>query len=431
LKRIATVSLESITPVSLGGYDTYLRRQIGNIHLTEPFRLTSVKGIWHWWLRAYLAGAAWDESLNEMEGANESQSILGSPQAASLFGFRILSQNSEPLDSERKVSENLRVRLLLRVWGQQHLNKAQIGRLRALFRYLKAEFEVYSRKSSTPTILALGSLITGLKLGGLGKFSRRAFGSFKVHVESKHPEMKPIMENLEEAETAREPTTVANSLKEIIDATKAAASTYLKNCKIGGVRDDSQIPAIPSFAKGFHTIHLFEAPISMSVIDVLNEVSKSVTRAASRLRRPTISAALTGGVRNHMTWNRVRKPLAWVLGLPRKTEPTDRRRISTGYVEMWVDKKPVSRRASPLIFKLLQKRLLAATLFISSDWPNLKWVNRWVKGQRPSCEFDIIIDRKKGNVMIDDRRYSLKGLMTDVERYLTDYFEAWKPLKVI
>ncbi|MFQ6095425.1 MAG: type III-B CRISPR module RAMP protein Cmr1, partial [Candidatus Bathyarchaeia archaeon] len=170
MKRIATISLESIAPVSLGGYDTSTHRQIGYINLAEPFRLTSVKGIWRWWLRAYLAGAAWDEGLSEKEGAEESQSILGSTQAASLFGFRILSQSSTPLDaySERKVSENLRVRLLLGVWGRRRLNRDQIDRLRALFRYLKAEFEIYSRKSSTPTTLALGSLITGLKLGGLG-----------------------------------------------------------------------------------------------------------------------------------------------------------------------------------------------------------------------------------------------------------------------
>jgi len=93
-RMLARLRLESIGPVSIGGYDTKMSRVIDGIEIYEPFRLSSLKGVWRWWMRAYVAGVAYDNGFNGEElkkiVRDKVNELLGSTENASKFGLKPL-----------------------------------------------------------------------------------------------------------------------------------------------------------------------------------------------------------------------------------------------------------------------------------------------------------------------------------------------------
>ena len=431
---LARLALESISPISLGGYDTKMTRNIDGVQIEEPFRLSSLKGAWRWWMRAYLAGVAYDKGLDEKCAVKKVGEILGSTKTASKFGIKILWSSIEDYRVNLENIRNIpRLRLLyteqlalLRYIHRKQYDKVKKRTLELLeeteipiyedilnalehhnfqkaekilkeyilndakrtFKKIRVKLILYERLGATliddERILSVGSLITALKFGGIGKISRRGFGSLKIDLKnsSYQHNVKNIFEAVKKIESQsddiNENGIIAKGIKELIRLTYSSARRLLLNKASSHER--SLLPQIPAISKNKDALSIFLFKSSS-----LEKVGRSLVR--------TELNSLVGsliGIKHPQ--QRLRRPLGWILGLPRSVR-------STGYFVVvkkdQKEKEDVGRRASPLIFSQLNDHVWTATFIVSTDYP-IKLIS---KGRRRK-PIDIEFNRLSGQINI-------------------------------
>ena len=190
--KLIELELESETPIFLGSYDT-------QFHAEDAFRTQSLKGLWRWWLRAYIAGAMYrlgflhsgrsTRYVAELDKGSRdfllqcTQQILGGLGESSHFRI-VISEinipyrpNQEPCCPTTPATPDhckpQRVKLLT-------LGNRTIAYTDKLS--VKLSIELTRELSYDEIFVSLSSLLTGLSLDGLGKISRRGFGTFKIKV---------------------------------------------------------------------------------------------------------------------------------------------------------------------------------------------------------------------------------------------------------
>jgi len=379
--RRLTLSLTALTPTSMGGYDTQVKRKLNGDELVEPPRPTSIRGVWRWWLRAFAAGAAFDEGLDEVEAAMKvAQDLLGTAGIKeerghqSKFLLRVMEGQGKVIDLSQpdKYSKVPRIRLLslgkrprTAFFGSQKL-PLTLARstwkrpCTAFSDQYRFSVEVVTPYKGVDVKSGLSTLLCGLLLGGVGKISRRGFGSLKVAIEGDPlPELQEWKEVLKEGEVFNL-NEVKSKLRNAIDLTYNAVKEKVKNMKVMEREEgyEGELPRVPAMAKKGSASKIYLACWEKDVASALEHIGNICTQA-----RPA------GAQRNAVKPKPLPSKLmeekypTWVLGLPRG------QRIRGV-------KGEGLRRASPIIFKVLssfkEKTLVVATTLISSDWPKVE-----------------------------------------------------------
>ncbi|NPA69696.1 MAG: type III-B CRISPR module RAMP protein Cmr1 [Crenarchaeota archaeon] len=198
-RRILEIKLINETPLFLGSYDT-------QFHEDDAFRTQSLKGLWRWWTRAYIAGAMYNECIllgtpfrkkeGEEYGLPEGLSrssqeflnkcvgkLLGSTESASPFRI-YLSSKPDVCSDICKMTD----RCVFPPSSICDVQRICLLRLKNNITYTEnirvtLVIELYRRDISDNEIeIAIGSLLTALTLGGLGKASRRGLGTFRIEI---------------------------------------------------------------------------------------------------------------------------------------------------------------------------------------------------------------------------------------------------------
>ncbi len=148
------VTLETVTPLFLGGADP---------HGAPELRAASVRGALRYWFRALLGGVIGDQDLNALREAESA--VFGSTASASPVVVRVEADDSFTTGNFRPLLHNPQ-----KSFTFPAISPNSTIRLSLLPR---PPFDGLPE----PALSALAIL---LLLGGLGKRSRRGFGSFKV-----------------------------------------------------------------------------------------------------------------------------------------------------------------------------------------------------------------------------------------------------------
>jgi CRISPR-associated protein Cmr1 len=342
MKMNVTLKLRSENWFLLGGYDT-------KFHKDDPFRTQSIKGLWRYWLRAYIAGALYEagklkckkECASEIGYICEKTgNILGSLNSASKFRI-IISKISfgEKMYKDTSSAQKM-IPLPLRGWGKDLYVEIKIEKSPHI-----EKIDEYEEK------LALGSLLTALSLNGVGRRGRRGLGTFSVEVDGF------------EGKFLKDKRINYNMLKDLINETLDSARSYL-NLRVERV---SEIPPLDCVSR--MKIDLSHINESITLFNKKEVPIFTVIKVEPKDEKK-IENKMVAELQDFFYKPWLKKiELAWFLGLPR-----------TGYISN------VNRRASP-IHLAVHKGIALFTLFISSDWPaEIKWKGlregkRW--GEKP------------------------------------------------
>ncbi|MEM3465877.1 MAG: type III-B CRISPR module RAMP protein Cmr1, partial [Candidatus Jordarchaeales archaeon] len=252
MRQLATIGIKSLTPSAIGGYDPKIHDNI--------FRVTSLRGLAAWWLRAIVSGVAYDEGdINHDKKATEAQKIIfGATNKSSLLVIRTKLENVKNVNTigtsltgsgENRLSiKHIRLRLLL--MGVQD----EINTLKDMLKNFDATICVYSsaKKTNLKEVLGLYAIIISLLLGGLGKGSRRAMGAVKLSPVKLSPEVEKFLQEEECRGLLQISKGVdENTLKMIVDDARKIAGKMLKNGVLGDIKTGklSSFPKIPSLSK--------------------------------------------------------------------------------------------------------------------------------------------------------------------------------------
>ena len=356
LRVLARLRLVSSTPLLLGGYDTYTRRSIRGVGITEPLRTQSLKGLIRWWSRTLIAGALSRQGSRRdflRRVASYSGLVWGSAEkGTSSLMLRVVGEELSSCPNRvwnRLFREHQRLRLLS--IGRRFLHKDSYCSMAKgdVILATRAGYEVDSAVVS----FAIYSLMLSLLLGCLGKGSRRGLGCFDIRGVELSPHYRRILQGL--------PDRVVDLIRDALDAARDIMRSGSKGPSSG------MLPPIPSIAPG--VFRLFVCRDVDDPVDLSIKFSRCVTRQYRRLRG-------SDPLRQRL--------LAWILGLPRQQR-------GTGY------RAQVDRRASPIILSS-HRGYAFISAFYSGDWPNnLRWVGGYVEQRRISD--DVITDAM--NVAID------------------------------
>lgn len=362
------INVRALTPVSMGGYDTQVfRRFVDNVKLHEPPRATSIKGIWRWWLRALAAGVAFDTNLDEEEAAIEvAKRLLGyaGEGGAGRSKFQLSVDVRQPLGA---------------IELTQRAEYSGIARIRLLRKDACSAYPPNYELTITARGLGVNdveaeagfwSLLCALALQGVGKISRRGFGSLLitravVDQESFAGDILGKLRQLEDAEP------VKDGITHLINTARKAVGAYIEEKKIKqSSAARNALPKIPAIATKPATIgdkKILPATVHLTRLAVdatgaLHYIGAMCTRSMRVEGRLSLPCNLLnlGDPTHPPKPETVRKYPVCILGLPRSVG-------STGYATE-------ARRASPLVFKVLasdQKRSsVVVTTLASSDWPD-------------------------------------------------------------
>lgn len=153
------ITLEIVTPLFLGGVDA--------ASLADTIRVPAIRGQLRYWLRALL-GREFGESIEPLQ--KKEGNLMGNTEAGSPVRLRV----QEP-------------RLLLKTAERMMLPHRQMGEKNPLRNQSFVEGQLFQLIISPRPGLSevpdqvMAALLLWLNLGGLGKRSRRGFGSFQVH----------------------------------------------------------------------------------------------------------------------------------------------------------------------------------------------------------------------------------------------------------
>jgi len=368
--RSVTLRLKGESRLYLGDYDT-------QFHIDNPFRTQSLKGLWRYWLRAYIAGAMYDAGILKCESGREhvceahqnllmnikekTGYLLGSLNSASKFRIVVTRASAEYREDGFR---GQRIRLLSLGRGKDYERGVSVKRRISYGENVYAEVRIekspHVKKLSEDEVkLALGSLLTALSLNGLGKGGRRGLGTFSIEVdgfEGKFLKNKRINYSM---------------IRELINETLKSARSYLKLEK----GNPSEIPPmdcvsetridLSAISGSTSLFNKREVPVftimeakprdSRSIEDMVVELQDFFYRP-ERLRKMGFGISSADKSQDVIT----RERLAWFLGLPR----TQR---GSGYITY------IKRRASPIHFAVHEGEAIF-TFFLSGDWPSeMKW----------------------------------------------------------
>jgi len=371
-KMNVTLKLRSENWLLLGGYDT-------KFHKDDPFRTQSIKGLWRYWLRAYIAGALYEagklkckkECVAEIKYICEKTGdILGSLNSASKF--RIIVNK---VSFDEKECKNINGAQRIRLLSLERREKVSHGE--NLYVEIRIEESPHVKKvDENEEKLALGSLLTALSLNGVGKGGRRGLGTFSIEVDGF------------EGGFLKGKKIDYNMLRELINETLDSARSYLNL----GVEKVSEIPLLDcvsrlkiDLSEIDESISLFdkkEAPVFI-VIKVEPKTKKRMEDMVIELQDFFYRPGRSGRMGFKITSadksqdSITRKRLAWFLGLPR-----EQRETGTGYTS------DVNRRASPIHLAVHEENALF-TFFLSGDWPiKIKWRGLHEEGQQSKKPVD-------------------------------------------
>jgi CRISPR-associated protein Cmr1 len=329
LNPLLKVKFWNSSPLLLGGYDTESKHEFQG----EELRPTSLKGVWRWWFRAVLGATLWRDGIKDEDFINNLRkkegAILGTTEGKATASKIVIRSFTSKVcyDFAEKIQDLPRIRYLL-------LKKKDITFIKDIAGII--ELKVFSYKDEKPEYedirRASGSFIISLLLSGLGKGSRRGFGSldFDVIEDTAGMFLNLKSENID-AET------IKMILRSLIPASES------KNP-----------PPIPLLAPGhFELLYLKHNNVMKMLQDIQN-----FTLRTGRMRvlgRDSLRDQLTG----------------WILGLPRSAMPKGR--IESGY---YIKGGKIARRASPLIVSV-HKTYASVCIFKSRDWPHpILWKSR-------------------------------------------------------
>jgi len=325
LHKLLELEVWNTTPLLIGGYDTLAYSKEG-LH-NEELRTQSIKGLWRWWLRAYLAGKYFVGDYRDVETLvrKEEGTILGSARDgeahSSRLALRFTSMDS-PLYDDAATLRNLpRVGLLTLGGRQLNYIKSIRGRLSVWLHTFKE-----ARLEKDKVRIAILSLASALIFTGIGKGGRRGLGCLDFKILEDEVNLSAILSGGISPETLRRLVRETSTIRE--------------------AKKLDRLPQIPAIAP--NAFKLFYIPIGGKRPEELLRDLQDFTLRSRRDR-------LLGG-------DPFRRELkAWILGLPREVK-------RTGYE---VDE--VQRRASPLIFSI-HKTFATVCLFKSTDWPRtIRW----------------------------------------------------------
>jgi len=357
MQKILEINLYSENYVLLGGYDRHYWRNIKGLRIEEHLRPQSLKGLWRWWARAYIAGALYD--------------LIGNTDIN-----KVISITGEMLgDAERGASKVfLKIPHTTCRGRPTSIQKSNIGRINLLTSFGKTALRLVEDLRATVILLErpranmsteeraflIGSLLTSLILSGLGKGGRRGLGTFNLNIRYSATEEFRSLTRTGSSLLPDDYDQASKVIKQIIEKTlesaKKIASEKLKS-KGARERASATWPRIPAITLKevaeqpdmcFFMLYMLKPKVSTrGMHQMLVDVNNFVVRS---------KRGIDGLTRNK---------LAWILGLPRE-------QLGKGYFS-WVE-----RRASPLIFAV-HKRWFLASLFVSADWPQkITW-----KGAQP------------------------------------------------
>jgi len=206
MERI-TITLETITPLFLYGANSRAAPELRS----PPFR-----GLMRYWFRALAGGVVGDRALNIIH--EKESSVFGS--ADDRYG-----QSSVWVRLSTPKFINKKHPLL------PHKNRARFsaippGTAFTLTITLKPEADINKLE------MAIWSLLVGLTLGGIGKRSRRGFGSLRIQTVNEKPDglEDSLLQQLSEAEQlAANGKELAQRIGDLITAARKAFGIFLDN----------------------------------------------------------------------------------------------------------------------------------------------------------------------------------------------------------
>ena len=374
LELIAKIIVKSVvTPVLIGGYSRETRTKINGITVDECLRLQSIKGLWRWWLRAYVAGA-----VREMNIADDKtfisnvrkveKKLMGhaeAPSVASKFALKLRGTCNIGSMSLGEVKSYPRLRLMLlgkhieRLYYIESINNLSINVYERIF---KGE-----RLDSESKRLALISLYSALLFNGIGKAGRRGFGCLEYEAEETEYEIKT--ENLGHEDIRK----ILNNGLEC-----AMRILRLKHSQT------QLLPPIPAISR--ETLNVY-------YVDTSEHTPQNVLIDLQGFTVRTIRSKVLGEdpFRNRLQ--------GWILGMT-SIRGVKRKRQWHGYLAS------VNRRASPL-FISVHKKYALISIFKSRDWPN---IIRWRSG--------VKAEEKTLRINAEFLNQAYSTLATSLERYL-------------
>ena len=403
------IDLQNTTPLLVGWYEPTIADKQG-------LRASEIKGLWHWWARAFVAGAMYDLGVLKGEGT---KNILLKPTReetgviACIVG-RVLglgyagregaeasrfTLSTEYLGrgglSSRSYEDGLqRIRLLAlggrRVYGYPPGYMFRVVVRRRLKKYDDAE------------IAALKILVTALQLSGIGKGSRRGLGSLDVKPPEvvKERSFKDLVESTYTSCVEIVNKVISGQIRECSDVVRQLG-------KLGAIekvaRATGAPPPLPSISKRL----LGNLPAAQILI-VRNTTFPIIHNFFVRSERCRVlvgSSICNDDLRNNLA--------AWVLGLPRGRV---REGEGTGYL---IRSKDVSRRASPVFisfhgrFNVFDEGVYIS-LLLSGDWPTrLEWFGG---GRSTNITIDVKSLHNAYNVAITELKEYLKKVNATIQQ---------------
>jgi len=399
---ICTVNLRSVTPSLVGGYDAQAYHE--KLRIVEPFRLTELKGQMRWIGRALIAGASLDAYgllditnvkliLGRILGTAEEPEVHSSP-----VHMAVVKENSRVLQVVRKGKYDVwqemtipRAKELFYVNARREIPRVSLLLLNkrsvTLIWYDNVSLKMYAtpyyynKLNSLEKALFWVILFMMLTLKGLGKASRRGFGSLSFRIEDSYGHLHDLFKDVSDSEgellieyftrhylDEYAGVELLNILKLLINSSKRIARRVVEETK---PKSGTNIPFLPIMARNLFEIDLISLRRSAYL--------SSLRGPALPMNMPGWFTALhfIGVLTKRQDWRRayggdprmpslsdkLRASLKWFLGLPRRVG-------SSGYIESC---PPCERRASPLLFHVIQANDRSATLTvckqISYDWP--------------------------------------------------------------
>lgn len=465
------VNITNVTHTLIGGYDTLTYREYDkSIKISEPLRTSEIKSLLRYWTRATIGAAAISLGYEPKELAvNIPKLFLGStslPWGGSIQSAYQVQVSIERLEKCVRAKElaryievsTLRARRtqlvhppriqLLKLTGETiYMYKPYA--LKAIVRLIERDYvfkalgnKMASIKRVIPFIrkVAIGSLLIGLALSGIGAITRRGFGSLKpieilsieddklrstakVFVKGEWNEVKNKLKNLIE--------TIENEAKTLLDT--LSDEDKLKKCYKKLENVSHFIPTISTVHRNWCVIYMIELK-DENVIEWYEKHKQSSSRSPGLIKVPsnvdmydklicigeTYSRTCPlGCLGRHITINsivgnlihvqihdpqkpRLKEPKAWILGLPRFQR-------DTGYK---IEEKGVERRVSPLLYSFLNENILIASIIASRDWPRLLlWKGRG-KGRQKHVNVKRLIETCE-----------FKSLLKDLEKHMKKFFK--------
>ncbi|MEM2856543.1 MAG: type III-B CRISPR module RAMP protein Cmr1 [Candidatus Nitrosocaldaceae archaeon] len=385
---VAEIELVNITYARLGGYNAIVYSN--KLQLAESLRTQSIKGVWRWWMRAILSGAALEKGINNVD-YDRIRKIMGSTKATSplILKLTTIEETKSIFKSDISKFDKLlppRLRLLVMDKKLSENEKREILWMHKAGS-LKAHIQIYVRSgskiSNDELNVAIGAFLLALILQGVGAITRRGFGHFKItyRESSKYP-LKDYAECVKQLNEAVDESAIRSALEKLIGEVIESAKCLLGEPVSNKVTEALSIPSCPSLSFNQHAFKLEVVKINTGrnihkLSLGLEKDDETQLKLLSKLGKATLK----------IEWKKNKRLSSrdlhtWVLGLPR-THLDAYKGKNTGYflpTRSSTGQPEIGRRPSSISFAPLKQVndewLVAVYGFLSSDWPEgIVWLS--------------------------------------------------------